>query len=216
MENASKALFIVVGVFLGLLLLSLMIYVFSQGAKVNETYDQKQITNQLELYNSKFEQYDKDNNNIMDVISLCNLAFDANVACEFDPALAVQIEILTAVDGTPKFELPNTNFIKERNKIRKIGSSNPMDIYNLAVLKLQELNISSLPQKHSLQPGLEMKNVTINLAEDTFSTTKLKNGKTIYKYLFMVKSSDDFEYHESNLKVSKIKLTAYCNPEWND
>ena len=62
MENASKALLMAAGVLLGILLLSVMIYVFRQGARVQQTYDQKQITNQLELYNSKFEKYDRDNN----------------------------------------------------------------------------------------------------------------------------------------------------------
>ena len=84
MENASKALLIAAGVFLGIMLLTVMIYVFRQGAKVNESYDQKQISLQLELYNSQFEEFDRDNNNVMDVISLCNLASDVNKECDFE------------------------------------------------------------------------------------------------------------------------------------
>ena len=51
---------------------------------------------------------------------------------------------------------------------------------------------------------------------DKLSLTKLRNGKTIYKYLFEVENSSDFEYHEENMKVSRIKLTPYCNPEWGE
>ena len=114
MENASKALFIAVGVFLGIMLLTVMIYVFRQGAKVNESYDQKQISLQLELYNSQFEKFDRDNNNVMDVISLCNLAFDVNKECDFDKALAVQVEVDI---GNRTFMIPNSGVIKERNKL---------------------------------------------------------------------------------------------------
>lgn len=214
MENASKALLMAASVLLGLLLLSVMIYVFRQGSRVQQTYDQKQITNQLELYNSKFEIYDRENNNIMDVISLCNLAFDINKDSNFDSSSTVQIEIATTAGGSAKFELTNTDFIKERNKIKKAGSSEPYDIYNLAVEKLNTLGIASIPQKHTLRTYLPSKNIDIDLNNDTFSMTKLKDGKTIYKYLFMVYSENDFEYHLENMKVSRIKLTAYVNPDW--
>ena len=53
---------------------------------------------------------------------------------------------------------------------------------------------------------------------DKLSNTKLvktdTGTKTIYKYLFKVAKTEDFEYNPHNNKVIKIKLTAYCNPEW--
>lgn len=211
MENVAKALFIVAGVFLGVLLLSVMIYVFRQGASVNQTYDQKQISLQLELYNSQFEEFDRHDNNIMDVISLVNLAFDVNKDVDYDAASSVQIEVAI---GGDKFILPNTNQISERNKI--LNNSSEMPIYNLADLSLKDLTITTVPQKHNLLSGFATKTVAIDLENDKLSTTKLKSGKTVYKYLFAVVSSDDFEYHENNMKVSRIKVTAYCNPEWLD
>ena len=114
MENASKALFIVVGVILGVLLLSVMIYVFRQGSRVNEAYDQKQITNQLELYNSRFEEFDKEDNNIIEAISLANLAYDTNVICDYDPTLSVKVEIEV---GGDTFTIPSANELSARNTI---------------------------------------------------------------------------------------------------
>lgn len=200
MENASKALIIVAGVFIGLLLLSVMIYVFRQGAKVNATYDQKQITNQLELYNSRFEEFDKEDNNIIDAISLANLAYDVNKDCDYDPTLTVQVEIEV---GSEVFTMPNTNAVSERNKILP-ESGSAISIYNLTDLTLDELSVSNLSP---IGGGAD--------SEDKLSTTKLKDGKTIYKYLFRVEDIDAFEYHEHNGKVSRVKLTAYVNPEWN-
>ena len=126
MENASKALFIAAGVFLGIMLLTVMIYVFRQGASVNQSYDQKQISLQLELYNSRFEKFDRSNNTIIDVISLCNLAFDTNKECDFDKASAVQVEVKI---GSKSYILPNTNKINDRNKI--LDGTKEITIYNL-------------------------------------------------------------------------------------
>ena len=205
MENAAKALLMAAGILLGILLLSVMIYVFRQGARVQQTYDQKQITNQLELYNSKFEKYDRDTNNIMDIISLANLAFDVNKDSNFESTNAVQIDI---VIGGDTFVLPNTNEITQRNTILS-DTGNVMSIYDLAYLPLK----ASAGEK-SL--GITPASISGGMAKDTdkLTTTKLVDGKTIYKFLFKVEDSDDFQYHIENLKVSRIKVTAYCNPDW--
>lgn len=193
MENASKALLITAGVILGVMLLSVMIYLFRQGARVNQTYDQKQISLQLELYNSKFEAFDRDNNNIMDVISLCNLAFDVNKEVEFDKASSVQVEVIV---GSKKYILPNTNDIDERNLI--LDGSKPMSIYNLVEYPLGDgngtLKLSTIPAGGN--------------KSDKLSDTKLENGKTKYKYQFRV---EEFDYNPNNKKVSNIKLVAYYN-----
>ncbi len=206
MENASRALLMAAGVLMGILLLSVMVYVFSQGGRVNQTYDQKQITNQLELYNSKFEKYDKDNNNIIDVISLANLAFDVNEETEYDSSNAVKIEI---VIGDKTYTLPNENHGLERNLILD-NSNNPISIYNLVELPM----VTNITGKESLGIGrYSISGGTVEY-EDCLTTSKLIDGKTIYKYLFKVADSGDFEYHKGNLKVSKVKLTAYYNSEW--
>ena len=200
MENASKALIIVVGVILGVLLLSVMIYVFRQGSRVNEAYDQKQITNQLELYNSRFEEFDKEDNNIIEAISLANLAYDTNVICDYDPTLSVKVEIEV---GGDTFTIPSANELSARNTILN-DTNHEISIYNLADLTLNELGVV---------PGTITGSGAQN--SDKLSTTKLKDGKTIYKYLFRVENADDFKYHEQNGKVSGIKLTAYVNPAWS-
>lgn len=206
MENASKALFIAVGVFLGIMLLTVMIYVFRQGASVNQSYDQKQISLQLELYNSRFEKFDRSNNTIIDVISLCNLAFDTNKECDFDKASAVQVEVKI---GSKSYILPNTNKINDRNKI--LDGTKEITIYNLV-----DYTLNNGTDKLGIGSG------TIegdgDLPTDKLSNTKLvktdTGTKTIYKYLFKVAKTEDFEYNPHNNKVIKIKLTAYCNPEW--
>ena len=208
MENASKALLIVAGVMLGIMLLSVMIYVFRQGARVQETYDQKQITNQLELYNSRFEKFDKDNNNIIDIISLANLAFDVNKDTNYDPTLAVRIEIAV---GGKTFVLPNTNQITERNTILS-DTGSTMSIYDLAYLPLKGV---SGEENLGIYPSTIQDCGSKGKDDDKLTTTKLVDGRTIYKFLFKVEDPTDFEYHPENLKVSRVKVTAYCNPLWD-
>ena len=193
MENSSRALFIAAGVILGVLLLSIMIYVFRQGARVNEAYEQKQITNQLELYNARFEAYDRNNNNIMDIISLANLAYDTNSACGFDTSVAVAINLKIA---GKTFKIPKTK-LSGRNIIQNY-SGNEISIYNLTELTFDQLGISNV----SLLGTKARK-------EDKLSTAKLVDGKTIYKYLFKVVSQNDFKYYTHSLKVSEITLKAY-------
>ena len=183
---------------------------FRQGASVNENYDQKQISLQLELYNSQFEKFDRNNNNIIDVISLCNLVFDVNKECDFDKSLSVQLEIKI---GNRTFMIPNTGKIKERNKIFT-DDSKVISVYNLV-----DCPIGGGTDTLNIGPGTIENGSGKTANSDKLSMTKLIKSaegtqKIIYKYLFKVKETNDFEYNPHNNKVMKIKLTAYCNPEW--
>lgn len=85
MENASKALIMAGGVLIGILIISLAVYIFtdfgSTSAKINAQNAQKQITE----FNSKFTSYegykDKDGNwkiTIYDIITLASYAKENN------------------------------------------------------------------------------------------------------------------------------------------
>lgn len=242
MEKASKALIMATGVILGVMLLSLMLYIFRQGAKVTKSYDERQISRQLELYNSNFEYYNKSNNTIMDIISLANLAFDVNMDSNYDKLNTVQVEI--SIGKEKKFfYIPNIYCPKcyeprcqkcsesssvdfknnkckccgniiftERNKIVSKGGK-IISIYDLVNLTLEELSIEITDIKIKEDEGYYSFSVN---KDDKLSLTKLRDGKTIYKYLFEVEEPSNFGYHEENMKVSRIKLTLYCNPEWGE
>lgn len=85
MENASKALIMASGVLIGILIISLAVYLFadfgSTSAQINAQNSQKQITE----FNSKFTSYeeykDKDGNwkiTIYDIITLASYAKENN------------------------------------------------------------------------------------------------------------------------------------------
>lgn len=209
MENASKALIIAGTTIIGVMIITIFVYVFREGSKVNEAYDQKQQNNQLELYNSKFEQYNRDNNTIMDIISLCNLAFSINEASKssigtekyYDNTNAVEITVKNG--NTVLFKIPNiidnTREQIGKNQILN-GSGEVKSIYllaseNIATLKDEKIDITNI---HGAKEN------------EKLSETRLANdvNKTIYKYLF---KCENVSYKKINGQIESMTFSIYIN-----
>lgn len=78
MENASKALLIAAGVLLMILVLSFAILLFRRmGSQSSEFYKDMSDTEIYE-FNQQFFNYERDDLKIQDVVSVINLAKDAN------------------------------------------------------------------------------------------------------------------------------------------
>lgn len=79
MENASKALLMAAGVLMGILILSLAIYLFVSFAMTSAEMHGTIENNRLSEFNSQFTSYEaKDNITIYDVITIVNLAKENN------------------------------------------------------------------------------------------------------------------------------------------
>lgn len=78
MENASKALLMAAGVLIGLMVLSLAVYLFitfgSQSAEIHEQID----TDRLNQFNTQFTKYEGMEVTIYDVMTVLNLAKENN------------------------------------------------------------------------------------------------------------------------------------------
>lgn len=109
MENASKALIMAGGVLIGILIISLAVYLFtdfgSTSAQINAQNSQKQITE----FNSKFTSYeeykDKDGNwkiTIYDIITLAGYAKENNQYYEdtSEEQIKVKIDNIEIQDNT--------------------------------------------------------------------------------------------------------------------
>lgn len=85
MENASKALIMAAGVLIGIMILSLAVYLFATfGSTSTELHKQKE-TDQLNQFNSQFTSYEgKEDITIYDVITVANLATENNKYYELD------------------------------------------------------------------------------------------------------------------------------------
>lgn len=84
MENASKALLMAAGVLIGILIISLAVYLFvsfgSTSAKIHKQNDEQQI----EQFNSQFISYEGKKCTIYDVVTVANLATENNKYYEFN------------------------------------------------------------------------------------------------------------------------------------
>ena len=71
MENASKALIMAGGILVGVLVLSLMVYLFADFGSTSAQINDQNKQNQLSQFNSKFTAYeDKEGLTIYDVITV--------------------------------------------------------------------------------------------------------------------------------------------------
>ncbi len=182
MENASKALIIAASTLIALMVLASMVYLFREGVRLNEHYDTNQIQRNLELYNSRFTEFDRRNNNIVDVISVCNLAYDVNTDTDYDAGWAVRVEV-QAKGKT--FVIPsNKSEIRSgytRNKI--MDGATVRSLYDLVSMPMggtSGLGMSVGAGEELFKLGGRCKYVSKGLYNEN------DNGKTLdgYYYLF--------------------------------
>lgn len=84
MENASKALIMAASVLIGILIVSLAVYLFASFATTSAEINKKNEKEQIDQFNSQFSSYvGKSNITIHDVVSIANLATENNRYYEF-------------------------------------------------------------------------------------------------------------------------------------
>ena len=84
MENASRALIMAAGVLIGILILSLAVYLFVSFGSASAEMHKRNAEQQIEQFNSQFTIYEgKDDVTIYDVITVANLATENNIYYEF-------------------------------------------------------------------------------------------------------------------------------------
>lgn len=230
MENASKFLLMAASLILGLMLIAVFIYVFRAGAKTNESYEHNQASLMLEAYNSKFEVFDKENNTILDLVTVFNLAYDVNTLVDYDSQSAIGIKAILNSSATPiTLEVSNTERLVERNTIwfkdnqtsiydilnKRINSGNPSDTNSLnitGIIKpdvIADLDGDNDVEEFSWPIETKIENT------DTFLTTKYNSqkNKTIYKYIFRA-NPEKTRYDGINGKITYMEFEACFNYEY--
>lgn len=87
MENASKALLMAAGVLIGVLILTLAVYLFATFGATSAELHKQQATNRLNEFNSQFTSYEEKNEDgltIYDFITVANLATENNNYYDLD------------------------------------------------------------------------------------------------------------------------------------
>ncbi len=149
MENASKALLMAAGVLIGIMILSLAVYLFLNFGGTSAQISQIAEENQIAQFNSQFLTYEgKENVTIYDVISMANLATQNNKRYEFSKTDHIphndknDYYISVELQGKGQIEYgieTNDNTVKEKydeyilEQVNSINASTALTYYKVQV-----------------------------------------------------------------------------------
>lgn len=93
MENASKALLIAAGVLIGLILMTMILYSYSQISSYYKSKEQSETVKQLAEFNKQYNLYDRDDVRGSELLSLVNKIIDYNKQNPDDEQMQIVIKI---------------------------------------------------------------------------------------------------------------------------
>lgn len=229
MQNATQAILIAGSIILGVILLATLVYVLKIGGSVNKSYDEKQLTYQTEAFNYQFEVYQRDDNSIMDMVTLLNLAYSNNLANGYDVNNSVIIIIKI---GNKTYRIPkdissnaetfyNNNVgALERNQVYEV-SKDVRSVYDLLDKTLEDLEISplgtnsedKLDKLSKVHIGEYVYYPNRKADDPKVGQAEIGSNGTTYKYVFDCDDSS-ITYNKTTGKISKMEFDCKINPYW--
>ena len=92
MENASKALIMAGGVLIGVLIISLAVYLFVSFGQTSAEINSQNAQKQINQFNSQFTSYEGNNQlTIHDVVTVANFAMENNKYYDNNPDYIVEV-----------------------------------------------------------------------------------------------------------------------------
>lgn len=164
MENASKALLMAAGVLIGMLVISLAVYLFisfgSTSAEIHKQNEEQQIAQ----FNSQFVSYEEKSCTIYDVVTVANLATENNIYYEF-----------------PQREIDEFNRLKGKdNYIRVIIKDNNLSEYYRLEFGYNS-NSNNIAQYYNTLISEVLKNMQIKEKKEESDLAKYKCKAEISK-----------------------------------
>lgn len=123
MENASKALIMAAGILIGVLILSLTVYLFVTFGETSKQIHTEIDINRLNEFNAQFTSYEtKDDNTIYDIISVANLArenneyYDLKLEGQSNGNFYIRVDAKLKSGNKTKLEQYNNNTLQDLAK----------------------------------------------------------------------------------------------------
>ena len=176
MENASKALLMAAGVLIGMLVISLAVYLFisfgSTSAEIHKQNEEQQIAQ----FNSQFVSYEEKRCTIYDVVTVANLATENNIYYELNkPTEGKDNYISVEIQGASSAEITT---VGRGNNIE--GNSDETVDYN----KIIQQDIQQM--KNIIDTDNEEKKV---LREYTIEASISPTTQRVYKVVCALKQT---------------------------
>lgn len=227
MENSVKALYIAAGMLFGVMILSVWVYIFRQGASLGQFYEADRNTERIQAFNSQFEKYDlstiqrsaaygysfeEKGNTASDVITCANLVYNINKKNDFDERNSV--EMIVKIGGTKYYVhsaeyQPKEFFLVDESKETARSKTSEYDITSNKCKSFNEF----------LQEYNKVK--IVNIAVPSPYQELSTSAETIYKYYFDIDKDESgtagegIQYSEITGKVNKIVFTLYETEEFD-
>lgn len=116
MENASKALLMAASVLIGILVISLAVYLFVSFGSTSAEVHKQNAAQQIAQFNSQFTSYEEKKCTIYDVVSIASLATENNSYYELTgPATGKDNYISVYISGLPGFNSIEGNSNNKRD-----------------------------------------------------------------------------------------------------
>lgn len=114
MENASQALLIAAGILIGVLVLSLIVYLYvtfgAQAQSISEVINQRQLTK----YNAQYTVYDgRSDLSVYDVVTIVNTAHENNEKHKDSNTYSQEYQIQVILQGKDLAKVENSNYETE-------------------------------------------------------------------------------------------------------
>lgn len=226
MQNVSQALIIAGSVILGVILLATLVNVLKMGGSVNKAYDEKQLNYQTEAFNYQYEIYQKDDNTVMDMVTLLNLAYSANSENNYDlnSSVTIIIKIGDLTYRIPKDVSTNAETFfnnnvgaLERNQVYEVRANKVISVYDLLNKTLKELNNlsfgTSSDKLSKVHIGEYIYYPDRKTNDPDYGKPVLGNNGTTYKYVFDCDDSS-ITYNKTTGRISKMEFVCKENPYW--
>lgn len=161
MENASKAMLMAAGVLIGLLILSLAVYLFANFGSASAELHRQNAQNQIDQFNAQFTTYEGRTDITMhDIVTVTNLAKSSNYSYELSgPSL----------DNNGN----NTTYYITVNAKTATGMKNNLQNYTTSeleeLIKYDSSNLVQYPDSTTgeVSPGLRTYSCTVEISPVT-------------------------------------------------
>lgn len=220
MDSLVKALYMVAGVLIGIMIITLMMYAIREGAELNMTYDSSFYQKNVARFNSKIEGFITKNHNRAliltgnrnsydnllyssadEVISVVNLAYNYNKEAEDDVTNQIIVEIYNT-SGSRKYWVE----VKASGNDLKQGC-----LYTSGSNQMEYADFIKEYGKNFIEPNAKALIIGKGLATESSEDMQAirTQNNYIYEYLFR----GEFEYDEGRAttdngsgKINKIKF----------
>lgn len=194
MENATRALLMVAGVFFALLIITITILVHGQISDYYESKDVNKKTEQLAIFNKKYSSYNRENVRGSELLSLINKIIDFNSSKE-DIEKEIKISIIIPNNERAKifyYQYDNYKYGKDNN-VTLIKINNQYTHKNIKISFLDEANKIASNYPSGMAEKLSA-NISTLMGENSFKTREQLLKQLNIKYA--VNNNDILKYYQ--------------------